>query len=264
MRAPGSHTPYKLNVAGAQESIPFKTPPLATSFYKDFNSMSQFRDVMKGFSVGDLSLQCPEEPFRNTVGFGRGVKNDHPAELDVHRHSRGGWNPGKPLKSRIPEVRTETKNLLLKRKFTLLLIAASDCHLNVGRQRSAMARQFKVLLVDDEPDILGLLGFAFRSRGYDVTLASDGKSALEILSSREFDLVVTDLHMGPIDGFVVLKSAKKLNPSTIVYVMTGDPNPDLVSKSLRLGADDFLFKPFSFTGLLQRVAGLHSKSRLTA
>jgi DNA-binding response OmpR family regulator len=127
----------------------------------------------------------------------------------------------------------------------------------------AMARQFKVLLVDDEPDILALLGLALRSRGCDVTFASDGKSALEVLSSKEFDLVVTDLHMGPIDGFAVLKSAKKLNPKTIVYVMTGDTNPDLVSESLRLGADDFLFKPFSFMGLLQRVAGLYGKSELT-
>jgi len=125
-----------------------------------------------------------------------------------------------------------------------------------------MARRFKVLLVDDEPDILGLLGLALSSRGYDVTFASDGKSALEVLSSKGFDLVVTDLHMGPVDGLVVLKSAKKLNPTTSVYVMTGDRDPNLLSEFLRLGADDFLSKPFGFIELLQRVASLDSKSEL--
>ena len=123
-----------------------------------------------------------------------------------------------------------------------------------------MARQFKVLLVDDEPAILDLLGLALSAQGYDVTFASDGESALEVLSSKGFDLVVTDLHMGPVDGLVVLKSAKKLNPTTSVYVMTGDRDPNLVSESLRLGADDFLSKPFSFMDLLRRVANLHSNS----
>jgi DNA-binding response OmpR family regulator len=132
----------------------------------------------------------------------------------------------------------------------------------MSAEGSAMARQFKVLLVDDAPQFLDLLGLALSGEGYDVTFASDGKSALEVLSSKGFDLVVTDVHMGPVDGLAVLKSAKKLNPTTSVYVMTGDRDPNIVSESLGLGADHFLSKPFSFMDLLQRVASLHSNSEL--
>lgn len=123
-----------------------------------------------------------------------------------------------------------------------------------------MARRFNILLVDDDPDILALLKVAFRSRGHDVTLASDGKSALDALSTGDFDLVITDLHLGPVDGFVILAGAKRLNPGTIVYVMTGDGNPSLASEAVRLGADDFLLKPFSFVALLKRVALLASRA----
>lgn len=119
-----------------------------------------------------------------------------------------------------------------------------------------MTRQFKVLLVDDEPDILTLLGIALRHDGYDVAFAADGKSALEVLSSKGFDLVVTDLRMTPIDGLAVLQRAKELNPKTSVYLMTGDDDLNLASECLGLGADGFLLKPFYFKELLQRMRGL--------
>jgi DNA-binding response OmpR family regulator len=127
-----------------------------------------------------------------------------------------------------------------------------------------MTRLFKVLLVDDEPALLSLLGRALILKGYDVAFASDGKSACEVLNSRGFDLVVTDLHMGTVDGFAVLKRAKKLNSNTSVYVMTGDRDPSVVLESLRLGADNLLFKPFDLNKLIQRVTSLHSQSKRVA
>ncbi len=124
-----------------------------------------------------------------------------------------------------------------------------------------MARRFNILLVDDDPDILALLNTAFRSRDYSVTVASDGDTALKALSPGNFDLVITDLHLGSTDGFVILSNAKRLNPETTVYVMTGDTNANLAAESVRKGADDFFLKPFSFVALLKQVALLASRSR---
>lgn len=148
----------------------------------------------------------------------------------------------------------------LRISFTTPLISVLSVSSGFFRERFDMTRPFKILLVDDEPAILGLLGTVLKHDGYDVAFASDGKAALEVLSSRGFDLVVTDLNMGPIDGLAVLQKAKELNPKTNVCVMTGDRDLNLASECLRLGADDFLPKPFHFKELLQRVASLCSKS----
>ena len=121
-----------------------------------------------------------------------------------------------------------------------------------------MPRRFRVLLVDDDPVILDLFSFALSHKHYDVTAASNGKSALEALGSHHFDLVITDLHMEPVDGFAVLKRAKELNPKTSVYVMTGDGDANLAFRSLR-GADDFLPKPFDLMEFLQRVDHVYNQ-----
>lgn len=127
-----------------------------------------------------------------------------------------------------------------------------------------MAGSLKILLVDDELVLLGILGRALTLKGHDVAYASDGKSACELLNSRGFDLVVTDLHMGSVDGFAVLKRVKKVNSNTSVYVMTGDRDPSVVLESLRLGADGLFFKPFDLDKLMQSVTSLHRPSKCAA
>jgi DNA-binding response OmpR family regulator len=112
----------------------------------------------------------------------------------------------------------------------------------------------EILLVDDEPRILHMTSKALENTGYLVTTATNGEDAIELLHSRNFDLVITDINMGQTSGISVLKKAKELNPETKVIIMTGNIDVKLVIESLRLDADDYLLKPFDLYDLLDRVS----------
>ena len=100
-----------------------------------------------------------------------------------------------------------------------------------------------ILLVDDDLFVLKSIGPFLESLGYHVTTAQSGEDAIELLNRSTFDLVVTDLIMGDVDGYQVLETAKKLRSETMVIVLTGHSDPTFIVNALRLGADDYLIKP---------------------
>ena len=79
----------------------------------------------------------------------------------------------------------------------------------------------KLLLVDDDPFILEGIGEDLERNGYHVTRASNGETAVELLESNKFDLVITDLVMGKVGGIAVLQQAKALYPDIGVIILTG-------------------------------------------
>lgn len=104
-----------------------------------------------------------------------------------------------------------------------------------------------MLIVDDEPDIRELLAAFFSGRGHAVASAKDGRAALAALERGpgQYGLVVTDLHMPGADGLAVLKAAKSANPSCFVIIITGYASLDSAVEAVRLGAYDYLTKPFT-------------------
>ena len=120
----------------------------------------------------------------------------------------------------------------------------------------------EILLVDDDPFILQSIGPALEKDGYTVATAESGEKAIEMISERDFDLVLTDLVMDPIDGIGVLKKAKEINPETIVIILTGFG--DLMSSidALRLDADDYLLKPCEPEELSFRISSCLEKLEL--
>jgi DNA-binding NtrC family response regulator len=106
---------------------------------------------------------------------------------------------------------------------------------------------FSVLIVDDEPDIRELLAAFFSRRGHAVASARDGRAALAALERApgQYGLVVTDLHMPGADGLAVLNAAKNANPSCFVVIITGYASLDSAVQAVRLGAYDYLTKPFT-------------------
>lgn len=121
-----------------------------------------------------------------------------------------------------------------------------------------------ILLVDDEPIILEILSrdLSSESNEYEIGTASNGEEAIAQLSSRFWNLVITDLIMPGIDGFEVLKAAKQINPLTMVIILTGYADLDAAISALRLGADDFLQKPCDTEELLFRMANCFVKQEL--
>jgi DNA-binding NtrC family response regulator len=104
-----------------------------------------------------------------------------------------------------------------------------------------------VLVVDDEPEIRELLVEYFRDRGFETATAGDGRAAIAAIERdpARYRLIVTDLQMPGADGLAVLRAAKTANPSCYVVIITGYASLDSAIQAVRLGAYDYLTKPFS-------------------
>jgi len=124
-----------------------------------------------------------------------------------------------------------------------------------------LALAFQVLVVDDETGARELLLDFFESRGFSVTGAPDGRAAVSMLqrSNGCYGLIVTDLSLPGVDGFAVLHAARQANPSSYVVIVTGYASLDSAVRAVRVGAYDYLTKPFSLGQLeliLERIHDL--------
>ena len=124
-------------------------------------------------------------------------------------------------------------------------------------------KDYKLLLVDDDPFILEGIGEDLESNGYQVTRASSGETAFDLLESTPFDMVITDLVMDNTDGIQVLKKTKELNSETQVIILTGFGDMDSAIEALRSQADDFLLKPCESQEMLFRIRNCLEKQELT-
>lgn len=113
-----------------------------------------------------------------------------------------------------------------------------------------------ILLVDDEPSIRLALGDALERAGYDVVRASDGIQGLKLFETQTFDIVVTDVHMPEMDGLQFLRRLRALSPGTDVLLMTAFGKVADVIDGFKLGAKDYLTKPFTSGELLGSIASL--------
>lgn len=107
----------------------------------------------------------------------------------------------------------------------------------------------KVLVVDDEPNILKTMGVCFNAIGYQTRLFSKPQEALAILHKESFDLAFVDLKMAPIDGMEVLAEIKKFSPDTTVIIITAHGSIDSAIEAVKRGAYHYLQKPFDFNEL---------------
>ena len=114
-------------------------------------------------------------------------------------------------------------------------------------------KNYEILLVDDDPNILEVVASALGHRGYQVTRASSGQAAIDALRMKGFDLVITDLNMPETNGIAVVKKAKELNRNGAVMLLTGSGDAILIAEALRAGADDYMLKPCKLRELWKRV-----------
>ena len=110
----------------------------------------------------------------------------------------------------------------------------------------------RVLVVDDEPQILRALGINLRARGYEVDLAPDGERALDVAARHHPDVVVLDLGLPGIDGVEVIRGLRGWSQVPIVVLSVRDAEGDKVA-ALDAGADDYVTKPFGMDELLARL-----------
>jgi len=116
-----------------------------------------------------------------------------------------------------------------------------------------MARK-SILVVDDEKNQREILETILSSEGYDVTTASSGEAAMKFVADRHFDLVLTDLKMTGMSGLDLLKSLTDFDKSIIVILLTAHGSVDSAVDAMRLGAFEYLQKPYDSEKLLETVA----------
>ncbi len=103
----------------------------------------------------------------------------------------------------------------------------------------------RILIVDDEPIARENLEHILRREGYITVCAENGEAAIRQLERREFDLVMTDLRMQPVDGLAVLRAVKQLYPATEVIILTGYATVNSAVEAMQLGAYHYVPKPYN-------------------
>ena len=109
---------------------------------------------------------------------------------------------------------------------------------------------FRILAVDDEPDILRFIFKCLSREGYAVETCENPARATDLIGNGDFDLILLDLKMPGINGMVLLKHAKEARPACEIVMMTGYATVETAVRSMKLGAFDYLTKPFNMSELL--------------
>ena len=135
---------------------------------------------------------------------------------------------------------------------------------------------YRILLIDTEHDVRKNVLESLEGSGLVVKITDNGQTALDLLDTDHFDIVLTELVIPPVDGLTVLKRAKEVQPEAMVIILTGYLLTDAAIEAFRMGADDYLIKPFDLEELnfrirkciekleFRREAGISETARLTS
>jgi putative two-component system response regulator len=128
-----------------------------------------------------------------------------------------------------------------------------------ARTRSTRPR---VLCVDDEPVILQVLRRLLEAQGFETVTTSDPDAAVVAFDDRQFDVVITDVHMPKMDGMALMRTLRERRPDLPVMVVTGHGTVDTAIQALREGASGMLVKPFTGQELLAELSRALAAARL--
>ncbi|MCK5201415.1 MAG: response regulator transcription factor, partial [Spirochaetales bacterium] len=120
--------------------------------------------------------------------------------------------------------------------------------------------QHKILIIEDEPDIAGILEYLLRDEGYEVTVAYTGEEGLRLITEQEYNLIVLDLFLPGIDGLTVCNRIKQSSTIPIIILSARDGDSDVVS-GLEIGAEDYITKPFNHREFILRVGKILSRMK---
>ena len=116
----------------------------------------------------------------------------------------------------------------------------------------------KILIVDDEPNIVMSLEYTFKKNNYEVFIARDGQEALDILKTNFPDVIILDIMMPMVDGFATLEQIRKddnLKHTKVLFLSAKNKASD-IEKGLALGADAYMTKPFTIKKVVEQISDL--------
>jgi len=120
----------------------------------------------------------------------------------------------------------------------------------------------RILVVDDEPEVLGVMVDALKQEGYAPRFTSDSREASQLLETTAFDVIVSDIMMPHLNGLQLLEAAKSQNPDVQVVLVTGYSTREVALEALSKMASGYIEKPFTPAQLLAAVREAIWRSRL--
>ncbi len=119
-----------------------------------------------------------------------------------------------------------------------------------------------ILVVEDEQAIRDALKMVLEEEGYQTQAAADGKKGMELINMNDFDIVITDLKMPEIDGMTLTRQIQQICPQTSVIIITAHGSLESAIEALRIGAYDYILKPFDFDDVLYKIKRLIKQKEL--
>jgi DNA-binding response OmpR family regulator len=122
----------------------------------------------------------------------------------------------------------------------------------------------KILIVDDEPDIVKVVAFRLEKEGYEVHIATDGEKALEVLEQDKPGVVLLDITLPRLNGYEVcarMKANKALKDIPVIFVTASLSTEEFKQRFLETGAQGYVFKPFEFGVLSQKIKDIMNKEK---
>lgn len=127
----------------------------------------------------------------------------------------------------------------------------------IESEESATGSGKRILLVDDDPEIIESLRYALSAKGYDILVARDGNQGLAMADREDPDLVILDMMMPKRSGFLVLEKLRRTRPVPVrVIMITANEGSRHKAYAEMLGVDDYIRKPFAMDRLIDSVSRL--------
>lgn len=122
-------------------------------------------------------------------------------------------------------------------------------------------QNFRLLVVEDDPNLGTILAEYLRAKNYDITLCVDGDEGFDAFTKKEYDLVISDVMMPKKDGFTMAMEIRKLNSKIPIIFLTAKSMKEDTIEGFKIGADDYITKPFSMEELLLRINAILRRTK---
>jgi DNA-binding response OmpR family regulator len=124
--------------------------------------------------------------------------------------------------------------------------------------------EMKVLLIEDEPAVAGIINKGLSEKGYSITVAPDGHTGLDLSLNHPFDIIILDIMLPGINGMQLCKTIRDQQITTPILFLTALGTTENIVSGLNAGGDDYLVKPFKFAELEARLRSLGRRKQATA
>jgi CheY-like chemotaxis protein len=130
-------------------------------------------------------------------------------------------------------------------KLLSCLLKCRDCLGRLLADKVAEVKETSLLIVDYDKIMLSMLTARYRNKGYKVYSVDDPKEALKLFKNNSFDIIISEFYMPTMQGDEFISEIRKINRDVKIIILSGQKNEDFIQRSLSLGADDYVTKPFS-------------------